>query len=380
MKQLLEKIRAIEENGDEDDDYSTWLKGDSEKASTPEQDDTTPAERAILRKRMIANMAKNSSDFWSGTGQYAGMGFADLKGDMDRFRREVKNKQNAEKPRKYSVQMSDEMLGVPKGYFRSQSYAGGPSEMQLKQQYVNQLNSQLESIKHKNKSLNEGVDPHDIEDLAKKFSSGEIDYDEFKSSLESLEYTDHSMRQGEMGHPDMRDDMAWDKERKEWDDFDSYHSDEEPDDYEEYEESNRNNSPSLNEGYVTNECGGDMPPSPQLQKQDDQVSMTVNMSGSGSGGIKDILDILRNIESGSNDHHMGDDDDDGEIMIIDDEPEMEEYANTPEEKYSTLRSIIRSGDDMHKSKQSYSDKPYHGDNPMAVKEKLESLYKFVKSR
>lgn len=239
---------------------------------------------------------------------------------------------------------------------------------------MKQLMEQLAKLDKK--IIKEGVDPHDIEDLAKKFSSGEIDYDEFKSSLESLEYTDHSMRQGEMGHPDMRDDMAWDKERKEWDDFDSYHSDEEPDDYEEYEESNRNNSPSLNEGYVTNECGGDMPPAPQLQKQDDQVSMTVNMSGSGSGGIKDILDILRNIESGSDSHHMGDDDDDGEIMIIDDEPEMEEYANTPEEKYSTLRSIIRSGDDLHKEKESYA----RGDNLMAVQEKLESLYKFVKSR
>lgn len=52
------------------------------------------------------------------------------------------------------------------------------------------------------------------------------------------------------------------------------------------------------------ECGmsecGDMPmPShaPSAPPQQDSVSMSVNMSGSGKGGIRDLMDILRNIEN-----------------------------------------------------------------------------------
>ncbi len=50
-----------------------------------------------------------------------------------------------------------------------------------------------------------------------------------------------------------------------------------------------------------------------------------------------------------------------------------EYTNTPNEKIGGLDTAIPSGTDMHRSKKSYSDKPYRGDNPMAVKE--EALWK-----
>lgn len=53
-----------------------------------------------------------------------------------------------------------------------------------------------------------------------------------------------------------------------------------------------------------------------------------------------------------------------------------EYSNTPNEKIAPISASIPSGDDMHKSKKSYSDRPYRGDNPMSVKEDAEdSLWK-----
>jgi DNA-directed RNA polymerase subunit delta len=305
------------------------------------------------------------------------------------------------------------------------------------------------------KFIKESVDPADIKDLLAQYENGDIEYSDFQKGMEKLEYTDYSMRQGENGFPDRRDDMAWDREKADWDALDQYdrydddyedednyqdedeyqeesvenntEDDEEPqdddvqslkdtieqfengdieyndlldfihnfgsddtefqdDDYQDDETTSNfeeslskpkcNSCPNLNESQCMQECGGDAPTmAPSLQKQDDQVSMSVNMSGSGSGGIKDILNILRNIENGGEHGEH-----DGAMMIIDDEPEFEDFANAPDEKYSSLKDIIRSGDDLHKSKHSYSDKPYHGDNPMAVKEKLESLYNFVKSR
>jgi hypothetical protein len=54
-----------------------------------------------------------------------------------------------------------------------------------------------------------------------------------------------------------------------------------------------------------------------------------------------------------------------------------EYTNTPNEKIGGLDTAIPSGNDMHRAKKSYSDKPYRGDNPMAVKE--EQLWKSYES-
>jgi hypothetical protein len=56
------------------------------------------------------------------------------------------------------------------------------------------------------------------------------------------------------------------------------------------------------------ECGMDMmPPAP---KQSDSVTMNVSMNGSGKGGIRDLMDILRNIEDAA-----GGGDDAKDIMI-----------------------------------------------------------------
>lgn len=52
---------------------------------------------------------------------------------------------------------------------------------------------------------------------------------------------------------------------------------------------------------------------------------------------------------------------------VDEERDIE-YSNTPNEKISGVDAAIPSGTDLHRAKKSYSDKPYRGDNPMAVEE------------
>jgi len=52
---------------------------------------------------------------------------------------------------------------------------------------------------------------------------------------------------------------------------------------------------------------------------------------------------------------------------VDEERDIE-YTNTPNEKIGPVGAAIPSGNDMNRAKKSYSDKPYRGDNPMAVQE------------
>jgi cytochrome oxidase Cu insertion factor (SCO1/SenC/PrrC family) len=65
--------------------------------------------------------------------------------------------------------------------------------------------------------------------------------------------------------------------------------------------------------------------------------------------------------------------------IVDEEAPKErdlEYTNSPREQEAPADAAYPSGDDLNKSKKSYSDKPYHGDNPMAVEEsKEDALWK-----
>lgn len=211
------------------------------------------------------------------------------------------------------------------------------------------------------------IDQDKFKDLADKLYSGDLSLDDFNDQIESLSYTDYSMRRGEMGYDQMdhQDSKAWDLEKDEWDHLDRSWRDQEDD--EDFDESLETSVKECSLG----ECGGEIPPT----KQQDSVSMTVNMSGSGTGGMKDLLSVLRDIENKPSLPALGPSDD--KAMIVDTE---EEFANEPNEKFASIKDIMKSGNDLHKSKDSFSDKPYRGDNPMAVKKQLESLYQFVKSR
>lgn len=137
------------------------------------------------------------------------------------------------------------------------------------------------------------------------------------------------------------------------------------------------------------ECGMDMGPGNPM-KQQDNVSMNVSMNGSGSGGIKDLLDILRNIENGSGSEG------DLEKMIgvmshpdneplIGDETTVDEFANSPADTgmadpvYAPADAATPSGDDLHRAHGAYPA-AQRGDNPMAIRERLETLYQEIKAR
>ncbi len=121
------------------------------------------------------------------------------------------------------------------------------------------------------------------------------------------------------------------------------------------------------------ECGGMMSGPGMAPKQSDSVSMTVNMSGSGQGGIRDLLAVLKNIESGSQD--------DPKAMVIG----MEEYANEPEPEIAGQDAVIPTGDDLA-SKGAEAEKVNGGGNPMqpgvseSLVAQLNSLYQEIKER
>jgi hypothetical protein len=72
------------------------------------------------------------------------------------------------------------------------------------------------------------------------------------------------------------------------------------------------------------------------------------------------------------------------LSIMKKEPMLgDEYANSPDVAMGTDNFPIDTGDDLHKPKDSYSDKPYRGDNPMAlegIKNRLDTLYNNIKNQ
>jgi hypothetical protein len=154
------------------------------------------------------------------------------------------------------------------------------------------------------------------------------------------------------------------------------------------------------------ECGSMSPMSMSAPKQSDSVTMNISMNGSGAGGIRDLMGILRNIEAGgdegdsmpspddleldiksmdhpndkpSDDHDHGEED--GIVFGNDME---EEYANQPDEMYAPVDAITPTGDDMH-SKGDERPKVNGGGNPYTataegIQRQLENLYYEVKSR
>ena len=133
------------------------------------------------------------------------------------------------------------------------------------------------------------------------------------------------------------------------------------------------------------ECG--MGPMPSMnQEQQDTVTMNLSMNGSGSGGIRDLLDILKNIdgEDGGEEQlgklmgKMG-----KEPIIGDADMPMDEYANSPDEAYGTVGDVTQTGNDIH-SKGSEAPKVNGGGNPFGVDEelvnRLASMYESIKSR
>ena len=123
-----------------------------------------------------------------------------------------------------------------------------------------------------------------------------------------------------------------------------------------------------NDDMLTGECGSMMSPM-SAPKQSDSVTMNVSMNGSGAGGIKDLLDILRNIEKSD-----GQDSDDILVGI----GAEEDFDNTPNPQQV---AVPDSGDDLHREKDAYRA-VNGGDNPMRMHEnlvaKLSAKYEEIK--
>lgn len=145
---------------------------------------------------------------------------------------------------------------------------------------------------------------------------------------------------------------------------------------------------------VVDECGMG-PMSGMSQGQQDNVNMSINMNGAGPGGIRDLLDILRNIEQGSDDPDSGElgdligamgDGPRGKVAVLGNDMEMPvgEFANSPDEMYADVGDVTPTGNDLH-SKGGEAPKVNGGGNPMGVDEeallaRLGSLYESIKNR
>jgi len=151
---------------------------------------------------------------------------------------------------------------------------------------------------------------------------------------------------------------------------------------------------------LVDECGMDMP-SMGSPKQQDNVTMNISMNGSGSGGIRDLMNILRDLEDGPGDGGNGMDDEMGVIidkMAGDDgDREMpligmgeaeaggfDQASTTPDETYQDTEYMTKDlAGGINGPKTMYKHSYRQGDNPMAMEtltNRLSNLYQEVKSR
>jgi len=150
------------------------------------------------------------------------------------------------------------------------------------------------------------------------------------------------------------------------------------------------------------ECGP-MGPSGMMgmrDQQQDSVNMNLSMNGQGVGGIRDLMSILKNIETGgsadrvqpdnleldikSMPHpHEKPDHSEHDGLVFGNDME-EEYANQPDEMYSTIDDITNIGSnagrgDNERPKVNGGGNPYTATSE-GIKRQLQNLYQEVKSR
>ena len=147
---------------------------------------------------------------------------------------------------------------------------------------------------------------------------------------------------------------------------------------------------------IVDECGMDMGPM-DSPKQQDNVSMNISMNGSGPGGIRDLLDILRDIENGG-DQEAGDlgdmiDKMDGPDTAPDALIDMDEAggggfdraSTAPDPQTAPLGAAYPTGDDISSHGGNEAPKVNGGGNPYRMTAeslipRLTNLYQEVKSR
>lgn len=151
---------------------------------------------------------------------------------------------------------------------------------------------------------------------------------------------------------------------------------------------------------LVDDCGMDMP-SMSSPKQQDNVTMNISMNGSGAGGIRDLMNLLRDLEDGPDggngmDDEMGviidkmaGDEGDSEMPLIGmDETEsggFDQASTTPNPQTAPLGAAFPTGNDISSHGGNERPKVNGGGNPYAMAAeglipRLSSLYQEVKSR
>jgi hypothetical protein len=132
----------------------------------------------------------------------------------------------------------------------------------------------------------------------------------------------------------------------------------------------------------TNECGDMMPVVHAEQpKQPDNVNMNITMSGNGAGGIRDLMSILRDLESkGDTEIISTEPEHDHAEIVIGDEQMEEEYANSPHPHKKGIKAVTVTGDDLASKGHAHPHKVNGGDNPMqeGLVRRLQGLYEEIK--
>ena len=149
----------------------------------------------------------------------------------------------------------------------------------------------------------------------------------------------------------------------------------------------------LNEGRELSECPSQdaMPPS-----QTDVVTMNVNMNAQGASGIRDLMQILKNIEDTDKE------DEEPEIELVSLPGELGDFDNNKansdrdviDDSYSNsadrtvtmdIDAVTGTGDDMHSKGGPEPRKPAGGGNPYrsvdeGIVRRLNNLYSEIKGR
>ena len=127
--------------------------------------------------------------------------------------------------------------------------------------------------------------------------------------------------------------------------------------------------------YSVQECyDGSMSPMSGATQEESNLSVSTNMGTNSplnvsvtatGGAARELMQMLRLAGLGSSDEMS----DTTEPELVNGAKEMEEdYANAPDEKYSTVDDQMNQGNDLNRPKIMHKDSYRQGDNPMAMRE------------
>ncbi len=133
------------------------------------------------------------------------------------------------------------------------------------------------------------------------------------------------------------------------------------------------------------ECGDMMSGPSQAPKQSDSVTMNVSMNGSGAGGIRDLMGILKSIEQGGGHDHDHDHGHDEVDLAFGEDVPGSDATTTPNPEVAPVSSVIPTGDDLASKGGNEVEKVNGGGNPYtnvgeSLTAKLTQMYEEIKGQ